>query len=76
MEKGTKENPYSYDEYLELAKTNEWKGGYVRLDDGIVKWEPREALDVEAEQGREKDREAALAVEATTNRNLWFVAGI
>ncbi len=40
MEKGTKENPYSYDEYLELAKTNEWKGGYVRLDDGIVKWEP------------------------------------
>lgn len=40
MVKGTKENPYSYDEYLELAKENEWTGGYVRLDDGIVKWVP------------------------------------
>lgn len=40
MVKGTKENPYSYDEYLELAKENEWTGGYVRMYDGIVKWVP------------------------------------
>ena len=35
-EKGTRENPYSFDEYLELAKKKTWKGGYVDMGGGCI----------------------------------------
>lgn len=34
--KGTKANPYLYDEYLLLCKNKKWLGGYVKLEDGRV----------------------------------------
>lgn len=37
MKKGTKENPYSFDEYLELTKKKKWQGGYVDLGSGIIR---------------------------------------
>lgn len=35
-EKGTKENPYSYDEYKRLVDAGEWPGGYYRMETGPV----------------------------------------
>lgn len=40
--KGSKENPYSYDEYLELAAANLWTGGYVRISETQTKWVPEQ----------------------------------
>lgn len=34
--KGTEANPYLYDEYLQLCKSQKWLGGYVKLEDGHV----------------------------------------
>ena len=35
-EKGTKENPYTMDEYETLAKDGKWEGGYVKDDSNTV----------------------------------------
>lgn len=35
--KGTIENPYSFDEYLELIKKDLWMGGYVDFGGGVIK---------------------------------------
>lgn len=49
--KGTSENPYSFDEYLELTKKKAWKGGYVDMGGGIIKEIPPQKNDTAGGSG-------------------------